>query len=263
MRYRRIIAAALACVMLAVAAPSAAAIANYEGWWWNEQQSGHGLNVGQQRNVLFVSWFTYDTNGAGMWLTLSGTLAGNVVSGEWIRTTGPRLGTSFDPAQVTLTAVGSGTITFTSLHEATLTWTALGQSGAVALKRTTWASQSPPSSAVHKGRMYLQVTGCPGGETLSMPISTNYSVSGDAITIVDDFKETGTRICTMTGTLVPSGSYFSVSGTYSCVANASTGTWTGTLLVRPPFLIRDEVLVIDGSSCVYNQSTVTSPAALQ
>jgi hypothetical protein len=259
----RSIVAVLAMAACAVAAPASATLASYDGWWWNEQQAGHGLNVGQQGNVLFVAWFTYDTAGAGMWLTMSGTLSNNAVSGSWYRTTGPQLGTPFDPTKVVLTPVGTGTLTFSNLHEATLAWTALGQSGTIALKRTTWSSVIRPLSGVHKGRMHLQVTGCPGGVTLNLPMNSTYTVAGDAITIVDDHKETGTRVCTMTGTLVPSGSYYSISGTYSCVANASTGTWTGTLLVRHPFLIRDEVLLIDGSSCIYNQSTVSTPAALQ
>ena len=59
----------------------------------------------------------------------------------------------------------------------------------------------------------------------------------------------------MNGTLTPSGSYWKVDGTYTCVANTQSGSWTGTLGVRPPFMLRDEVLLIDDSACVYNQST--------
>jgi hypothetical protein len=103
----------------ALLAPAAnATTANYEDWWWNDQQSGHGLNIGQQNDVLFVSWFTYDEAGAGMWLTMSATLAGTRASGQWVRTTGPALGTPFDPAKVTRTVVGTGTLTFGSLHDA-------------------------------------------------------------------------------------------------------------------------------------------------
>jgi hypothetical protein len=37
--------------------------ARYEGIWWNASESGWGLNVAQQGNVLFATWFTYDTSG--------------------------------------------------------------------------------------------------------------------------------------------------------------------------------------------------------
>jgi hypothetical protein len=245
------------------AGPLRATVANYQDWWWNEQQSGHGLNIGQQNNVLFVSWFTYDETGGGIWLTMTAVLVGNVATGNWVRTTGPQLGTTFDPARVVRTTVGTGTLTFASLHSATLAWTVNSQSGTVQLTRTSWAS-TLPTSGQHQGRMHLNISVCPGGVTLNLPMTSTYTVTGNAITIVDDHKATGTKICTMHGTLVPSGSYFKVEGgTYSCVANTQTGTWTGTLLVRPPFIARDEVLLLDGSDCIYNQTTVTSPSVLQ
>jgi hypothetical protein len=143
------------------AGPARAILANYEDWWWNPQQSGHGLNVGQQADVLFISWFTYDESGAGMWLVLSGTLNGNSVTGDWIRTTGPMLGTAFDPTQVHRHVVGTGTITFSSLHDATLQWTVNGKSGTVPLVRQSWAV-TPPLAGQHLGRMRLEVRVCPG-----------------------------------------------------------------------------------------------------
>ena len=230
--------------------------ANYEDWWWNDQQSGHGLNIGQQNDVLFVSWFTYDETGAGMWLTMSATLTGTRASGNWIRTTGPALGTPFDPSRVTRTTVGTGTLTFGSLHDATLDWTVNGKSGAVTLTRMSWASRAP--AGAQAGRIYVNVQGCPAGPPLNVPISSTYTTNGSAITVVDDYRPTGTKVCTMSGTLIPSGSYWFVSGSYAC-DNSQTGAWQGTILVRPELVARDESMTIDGSSCVAAQSVVTSP----
>ena len=183
-------------------------------------------------------------------------------TGNWLRTTGPQLGTPFDPAQVVRTSVGIGTLTFTGLHAGSLAWTVNGKSGSLSISRMSWASTAPASGA-HEGRMRLEVKVCQGGVTLNLPMTSTYTVAGNTITIVDDHKATGTRLCTMTGTLVPSGSYFNVDGTYSCIRNTATGRWSGTLLVRPPFIARDEFLQIDGSDCVYHQTTVTAPSALQ
>jgi len=248
--------AALVATLFTLAAPAGATTANYEDWWWNDQQSGHGLNIGQQNDVLFVSWFTYDEAGAGMWLTMTATLTGTRATGDWIRTTGPALGTPFDPSKVVRTVVGSGTLTFGSLHDATLDWTVNGKSGSVLLARMSWASR-PPSGA-QGGRIYVAVTGCAGGTSLNVPIATTYSTSGSAITVVDDYRPTGTKVCTMTGSLVPSGSYFFVSGSYAC-DNGQAGAWQGTILSRPEVVTRDETLTIDGSACVAQQSVVTSP----
>ncbi|HVF64731.1 MAG TPA: hypothetical protein VNE58_12130 [Casimicrobiaceae bacterium] len=214
--------------------------------------------------VSLVSWFIYDESGKDMWLTMAATLDGNVATGDFVRATGPPLGNPFDPSRVVRTVVGNGTLTFSDLHAASLAWTVSGKSGTLPLTRTSWA-QTMPTSGQHVGRMRLEVTVCPGGVTLNQPITSTYTIAGNAITMVDDFRPVGRKICTMTGTLVPSGNYFKIDGTYSCVANVSNGRWTGTLLVRPPFLLRDEVLTIDNppSTCIYNQSTVTGPSALQ
>jgi hypothetical protein len=238
------------------AGPALAATANYQDWWWNDQQSGHGLNIGQQNDVLFVSWFTYDEAGAGMWLTMTATLDGTRATGDWIRTTGPALGTPFDPTRVVRTVVGTGTLTFGSLHDATLDWTVNGKSGSVTLTRMSWASRTP--AGAHAGRIYQSVSGC-NGPTLNLPVRSTYTINGSTITIFDDFRETGTKVCTMTGTLVPSGSYFFVAGRYACIDNAQSGPWQGTLLVRDAFVARDEVLAVDDASCVFTQSVVTSP----
>jgi len=245
-------------VALALAIPSlaCAVTANYEDWWWNDQQSGHGLNIGQQNDVLFVSWFTYDETGAGMWLTMSATLAGTRASGDWIRTTGPALGTPFDPSKVTRTVVGTGTLTFGSLHDAALDWTVNGKSGSVLLTRMSWASRAPAGS--QGGRIFVSFASCAGGTPLDVPIATTYSTSGSSITVVDDYRPTGTKVCTMSGTLVPSGSYFFVSGSYAC-DNGQAGVWQGTILSRPEVVTRDETLTIDGSACLEQQSVVTSP----
>jgi hypothetical protein len=245
-----VLAAALACPAVACAIT-----ANYQDWWWNDQQSGHGLNIGQQNDILFVSWFTYDETGAGMWLVMSANLVGTRATGDWYRTTGPALGTPFDPAKVVRTVVGTGTLTFGSLHDATLDWTVNGKSGSVVLTRQSWATRAP--TGMQAGRMYATVAGC-NGPSLNVPVTTTYATSGSSVTVVDDYRPLGTKVCTMSGTLVPSGSYWFVSGSYSC-DNGQAGVWQGTILVRDQVVTRDETLTIDGSPCVDNQSVVTSP----
>ena len=81
---------------------------NVQGLWWRPSESGWGVNVTQQGDVLFATWFTYDASGRGMWLVMpNGTRTGdNAYTGTLYRTTGPAFGTNFDPSQVATTAVG-------------------------------------------------------------------------------------------------------------------------------------------------------------
>src|SRR5262249_27261623 len=47
---------------------------NFSDLWWNapaDSESGWGVNLQQQGDVLFATWFTYDVTGKGQWLVMS------------------------------------------------------------------------------------------------------------------------------------------------------------------------------------------------
>ncbi len=66
--------------------------ANYEGLWWNGcsagSESGWGLNIAHQGDVLFVTWFTYDANGNAWWLSMTANQSGETALTA-ARCTGP------------------------------------------------------------------------------------------------------------------------------------------------------------------------------
>ena len=61
---------------------------NYQGLWWKApggSEDGWGINLAHQGEVIFGTWFTYDTTGKGWWMTLiaddkttPGVYAGNL-----------------------------------------------------------------------------------------------------------------------------------------------------------------------------------------
>ncbi len=91
---------------------------NAQGLWWAApaaSESGWGINFAQQGDVIFATWFTYDTDGSGLWLVMSnGRRTGaNTYSGELYRTTGPAFNAvPFDPTRVQRISVGNATVTF-------------------------------------------------------------------------------------------------------------------------------------------------------
>ena len=101
---------------------SAAPSANYHGLWWNapaESESGWGINFAHQGNVIFATWFTYDATGKALWLSMTANKIGTDFIGTLYQTTGPVfVAMPFDPARVTRTAVGSGTLTFSDTNNA-------------------------------------------------------------------------------------------------------------------------------------------------
>ena len=97
-----------------------AASVNGQGLWWASpaaSESGWGINFAQQGDVIFATWFTYDTDGSGLWFVMSnGRLTGNnTYTGELYRTTGPGFNaTPFDPSKVQRISVGNATVSFNS-----------------------------------------------------------------------------------------------------------------------------------------------------
>ena len=108
-----------------------AAATNYQDLWWNAppgSESGWGLNVTHQGNTLFVTWFTYDLDGTPLWLSATAQKTGAAsYSGTLYRTTGPAFSaTPWNPAGVTITAVGTATLTFADGNRATFAYSVNG-----------------------------------------------------------------------------------------------------------------------------------------
>jgi hypothetical protein len=107
------------------------AYANYEGLWWNApaaSESGWGINIAHQDDLIFATWFTYDASGRAWWLSMTAFRnAPNVFAGTLYETRGPAFSAApFDPAGVTRTAVGSGTLSFTDTSNGTFAYTVNG-----------------------------------------------------------------------------------------------------------------------------------------
>jgi len=117
---------------------------NYQGLWWAApagSESGWGLNIAHQGDVLFVTWFAYaGADGAipefyPQWYSITANkTADGVYSGEVIRTTGPSYSTSpFDPSAVVLAFPGEATLTFTSATTGTFSYVMDGNPGSKAI----------------------------------------------------------------------------------------------------------------------------------
>ena len=97
---------------------------NYQGIWWNANESGWGINFAHQGDQIFASWFTYDTTGRGWWLVMTALkTATNTYSGKLYQTRGPAFNAvPFDPSTVVPTEVGTGTLTFTDANNGTFAY---------------------------------------------------------------------------------------------------------------------------------------------
>jgi len=113
------------------ASVSVTAALNYEGLWWNSpagSESGWGINLAHQGDVIFATWFTYDAGGRAWWLSATANkVADGTYMGTLAQTTGPAYDTvPFDPAQVTSSSVGSATLSFSNANNGTFSYVVNG-----------------------------------------------------------------------------------------------------------------------------------------
>jgi hypothetical protein len=133
-----------------------------EGLWWNApagSESGWGLNVVQQDDVVFATWFTYDGAGRAWWLSMTGTRTGPMAwSGTLYQSRGPAYDAArFDPAAVSLVPVGTATLTLADASSGTFSYAVNGVSQAKAITRQvfgtlpscTFAAQANPALAAN------------------------------------------------------------------------------------------------------------------
>jgi lysyl endopeptidase len=97
---------------------------NYTSLWWNSNESGWGLNVNHQGNILFATLFTYNPDGSPVWLVMPDgkRLTDGSYSGPIYRTHGPAF--NAQPwSSISFAQVGSMTLAFDTPSSATLTYT--------------------------------------------------------------------------------------------------------------------------------------------
>jgi serine protease len=154
-------AAVLAAKAVGGTAPAAV---NYQGLWWKAPaatESGWGINFAHQGDVIFATWFTYDTTGKAWWLTMTANkTAEGVYAGTLYETRGPAYNAvPFDPAAVSSIARGIGTLSFTDVDHGTLHYLLDGVEQTKAIARQVFAAPVPT---------------CAFGAQTDLTLATNY-----------------------------------------------------------------------------------------
>ncbi len=239
----------LAILFSLLSTPGLAATINYQDWWWNASQSGQGVNIGQQGTTLFASWFTYDQAGVGMYLVFAGSLTNNKFSGDLVRTTGPVLGSVFDPNKVIRTVVGQASISFSDANNGVMQYTVNGISGSLVLTRFSFATLNP--SGAYLGAQTGINSGCAsaannGGYFYSAAYAITTNVNS---VLVQEFIVGGAN-CSYSGTYTQNGSRLSASGVFSCGGGFS-GTWSAKEI-----LVLDDVFAISNFSAKYSSGEI-------
>lgn len=120
---------------------SVVAPTNYQGLWWNPNESGWGMNFAHQGDVIFATWYTYDTAGKPWWLIASLKQSGDAFSGD-VHTVS---GQAFDAvpwlqSKMKSTVVGSMTLTFSSPTKGSVSYSVNGVAQTKAIEKQLWGT---------------------------------------------------------------------------------------------------------------------------
>ena len=113
----------------------------YQGLWWKSpagSESGWGMNIAHQGDIIFATWFTYDAGGKAWWLSMTAPMVsgGNIYAGTLNVTKGPPFNAvPFNPALVVATPVGNGKLSFSDADNGTFAYTVNGVSQVKAITR--------------------------------------------------------------------------------------------------------------------------------
>jgi hypothetical protein len=125
---------------------TAAPAANYQGLWWRSpggSENGWGVNVAQQGDVLFATWYTYDTDGTAMWLFSDARkTTGTSYTGQLYQATGAPF-SAYDGARFSPTVVGNVTFAFADADNGTFSYTAKGVTQSKAITKFKFTTPVP------------------------------------------------------------------------------------------------------------------------
>jgi hypothetical protein len=234
---RRIAFTLAATFGLALPASAATTSIDFTDLWYIPSESGWGINLIQQGNVIFATLFVYGTDNTPRWYVASDleNTSGTSFSGTLFKTTGPYFGapwTGNSPA----TAAGNMTITFNSPTTATLTYTADGANVTKNIVRQTWRNEN--LTGKYLGGVDANTSACSGGVPnqevlISGTLNVAHNASTGAITLtLNTTTSTGaTSVCTFNGTYTQAGKMGSVTGNWGCTSGSTqlnSGTFTLT-----------------------------------
>lgn len=211
--------------------------ASYQDIWYTPGEEGWGLNITQQGDILFASWFVQGQDQAPMWfsaaLTKTSTNTSPVTySGPLNVTRAAWFGAAWNPAAVSTTSTGTATFTFNDKKSLRLVYSSAGITVSKTLTRFTYAGQNvsgdfygaelgTPTNCTNNGKYFAF-------SLFSVAASFASNSNGGAIKIIQETGgSTGSTSCTLSGSFTQYGTSLEASGNYTCTTG-TTGTWRAT-----------------------------------
>lgn len=224
--------------------------------WWNPAESGWGVTVDHQQDIMFLTFFVYKADRSPYWVTAvlnrsggGGIRMPDTYTGDVYETQGPWYGGAFNASQVTERKVGTATFTASTMRAASLQYTIDGVPIAKSIERQTL--RAIDFSGIYLGGTFYTLTGCKNS-------SQNGEIITDTGTVT--ITHTGSRInltargnlltCAFDGAYSQYGSLGSAAGQFNC----SDGTSGPFSLLAMQWTIMGMSAIVTGTSqyCSFN-----------
>jgi hypothetical protein len=234
---RRIVFTLAATCGIATSASASTFSVDYTDLWYIPAESGWGLNLIQQNNVIFATLFVYGSDSTPRWYVASDLESANGTgfSGVLYRTSGPYFGNPWTGGNASVPA-GSMSLTFNTTNSATLTYTADGVTVTKQIQRQTWKGENLTGS--YLGGLTAAGSQCASGTTdilMFGTVAVAHNTSSQAATLTINFTtgSGGAATCTFAGTYGQNGRQGNINGNFSCTVNgaaANSGVFNVTEL---------------------------------
>jgi len=221
----RLLATLLTSFSLAVHA--ATPTTDFSDLWYNPNESGWGVNLAQQNEILFITFFVYGTNGTPTWFVgpataLSGSTQDGIVSftGPLYTTTGPYFGAAtFDPNQVAIRLVGAVSFAAGQIGVGAISYSFDGVVVTKNIQRQTWRNEN--ISGIYVGGSLGTFSGCGAGSDGYFESYATITVGHDGGSTVTLREEGSNYSCNYTGGYTQSGRMGQIQGFGTCSDGSS------------------------------------------
>jgi hypothetical protein len=217
----RILIVALIAVAFPLRAGAEAEI-DYSDLWWNPAESGWGMALQRQGDVMFAALYVYDAQGASDWYVASDVRPANSAKTSWsgslYRTSGPGFAGAYDGA-VTVDVAGSINLEFSAADSGVLTYTVRGVSTRRPVARMVLAA--PALAGTYYGGITTLAEQCrdpnlDGEFELAGPLTVTQSGSHITLKITVPGVWGVPSTCTFNGDYRPGGRTGALSGNFAC-----------------------------------------------
>ena len=212
------------CIAVAPTVSASATLTNFSDIWWKPSEPGWGVNVAQQADLMFLTFFVYGLNGQPVWFTAilvdqgAQSDGSALFSGNLYQSSGSYFGGPYFSSDFAVGQAGTATFRGTSTTTATLAYSVNGVVVLKAIERQPLRSDNFTGSYVGGTSDVTSACAFPGNNGIRSEESGNFTIAH-----VGSVMEIRSPGCTYTGSHSQLGQVSRFTGQYACT-NGGFGT---------------------------------------